>query len=137
IGQLITSTLDLGQTLQNAVEALHRQLDFHSVGLFMVDPNDPQMLLLSASSSAYAGQITPDYRQRRDQGIIGAVAQSRQRMRLPDVRADPRYVPIPGSRMRSEVAAPVAVGDRLLGVLNIESDHVISEEDATGIDIVA
>ena len=137
IGQLITSSLDLGQTLQNAVEALHHHLDFHSVGLFMVDPVDPQNLVLRASSSAYERQIRPDYRQRRDQGIIGAVAQSRQRMRLADVHADPRYVPIPGSRMRSEVAAPVVAGDQLLGVLNIESDRVIGEEDATGIDIVA
>ncbi len=54
------------------------------------------------------------------EGITGWVAQHNQAVLLPDVRSDPRYVPgVAG--MVSEAAVPLALGDRVIGVLNVES----------------
>ena len=56
-------------------------------------------------------------------GITGAAAESREAVRVLDTGADPRYIPShPG--VRSELAVPLMVQDRVVGVLDVESDRI-------------
>ncbi len=56
-------------------------------------------------------------------GITGAAAESREAVRVLDTGADPRYIPShPG--IRSELAVPLIVQDRVVGVLDVESDRI-------------
>jgi signal transduction histidine kinase len=57
------------------------------------------------------------------EGIMGRVAQTRQPMLVPDVRQDPHYVQI-NQHTRSAIAAPLVLDDRLLGVINLQSNAV-------------
>lgn len=138
IGQLITRSPSLEHLLQTAVDAISEYLQYHNIALLLVDPDDPQTLVLRARSGMYAEHMIGEYRQRSDQGIIGAAARARQRILVTDVQGDPRYIPIPEAHdIYTEIAVPIVVGDRLLGVLNIESPRYITEEDAAGFEIIA
>src|SRR6185369_1246509 len=65
--------------------------------------------------SAIAGRL----RIRPGQGIVGAAAQHKEPLFVPDVSQDPRYFSVvPG--VRAELAIPLIHRDRLVGVLNIE-----------------
>ncbi|MBI2932530.1 MAG: GAF domain-containing protein [Planctomycetes bacterium] len=55
-------------------------------------------------------------------GITGWVAAKRRAQIVTDVRKDKRYVSV-DARRRSEAAVPILSGDRLLGVLNFESNQ--------------
>jgi sigma-B regulation protein RsbU (phosphoserine phosphatase) len=56
-------------------------------------------------------------------GITGAAAESRQPVRVLDTGADPRYIAShPG--IRSELAVPLIVHDRIVGVLDVESERI-------------
>jgi len=138
IGRLINSSLSPDQILQTAAEAISEYLPYPNVALLLIDPGDPQTLVLRARSGIYTGNRVGAYRQSIEQGIIGAAARARRRILIEDVRSDPRYIPVPGvSEIRSELALPIIAGEQLLGVLNIESGQRIAEEDATGLEIVA
>src|SRR5690606_39247364 len=70
----------------------------------------------------------PSYRGNREfvtplgVGITGHVALTGQPARVGDVSQDPRYLEIePGNR--SELCVPLAAGDQVLGVLNVESQR--------------
>src|SRR6202165_5442664 len=57
-------------------------------------------------------------------GITGWVAQHREHLSVPDVGADTRFKWIPGvdqKRFRSMLSVPIEAGDRLVGVLNVQS----------------
>jgi signal transduction histidine kinase len=55
-----------------------------------------------------------------------------------NVRADNRFVAVPGGDdMRAEIAMPIVLGDRLLGVLDIGSVEPLDKEDVTAIQIIA
>ena len=56
-------------------------------------------------------------------GITVAAAQSGEDLYIPDVRADPRYVP-GNPRTRSELALPLTAGGQLFGVLDVQVDRV-------------
>ena len=59
-------------------------------------------------------------------------------MLVNDVTADPRYLPTPGGApARAELAVPILLGDRVLGVVNVERDEPFSDEDATIVGIIA
>ena len=53
-------------------------------------------------------------------GIIGAAAQLGQAIRVGDVRKDPRYLAA-ADEVRSEMAVPLIVRGRVIGVMDIES----------------
>jgi len=57
------------------------------------------------------------------QGIVGRAFRTGQTQLVPDVDADPDYVP-GHLAIRCELAVPIRREDRLLGVLNIESDRL-------------
>jgi sugar diacid utilization regulator/putative methionine-R-sulfoxide reductase with GAF domain len=57
-------------------------------------------------------------------GITGWVAEHREHLAVPDVSEDPRFKWIPGvdqKRFRSMLSVPIEAGDRLVGVLNVQS----------------
>jgi signal transduction histidine kinase len=138
IGRLITSRLSLDEILQTAIETICGNLHFADLGLMLVDPANPEMFVLRAKTGVYSALLPKDYRQSIHQGIIGAAARARQRILLNDVAGDPRYIPVRGmDDVCAELAVPVVVGDRLLGVLNVESTRRLSEEDAVDLEVVA
>jgi GAF domain-containing protein/DNA-binding CsgD family transcriptional regulator len=138
ISRLITGSLSLDQTLQTTVEAIHEHLHYAVVGVLLIDPEDPTTLVLRARSHVDGPSVIGFYRQPMQEGIIGAAVRTRQHILVGDVRSDTRYRTPQGARkVRAEVVVPIMVGDRLLGVLRVESEQAIVEDDASGLQIIA
>ena len=138
IGRLIAGSLSLDELLQTTVAALDEHLRYRNIAILLVDPDEPDILVLRARNGIYAEHVIGDYRQGIHTGIIGvAIAQGRPLL-IADVRTDPRYIPIPDvPNIRSELAVPITIGAQTLGVLNIESEQRLTDEDAAGLQIVA
>lgn len=137
IGRLITASLSMEDMLATATEAIRARMQFPSVSVFLIDPNAPDTLMLRARSSAAHNQEAVGYRQPIARGLLGRAARSRRPVLVNDVTADPDYVPIPNTQHRAELAIPIQVAERLLGVLNIEDERPFTDEDATAFQIVA
>jgi signal transduction histidine kinase len=59
------------------------------------------------------------------EGIVPAAARSGEPIYVPDVQEDSRYRAVDkGSEIRSVLCVPLKVKDRVLGVMNAESDHL-------------
>ncbi len=57
-------------------------------------------------------------------GVCGRAFTSEVPLLVPDVEDDPNFLSFPGSRTRSELAAPVFLDGRPVGVVNVESPRV-------------
>ena len=58
------------------------------------------------------------------EGVTGWVAQTRTPLSVPDTRAEPRFTWVPGldqERYRSMLSVPIVAGDRLVGVINVQT----------------
>ena len=71
-------------------------------------------------------------------GITGAAATSREVVRVHDTSTDPRYIAShPG--IRSEIAVPLIVQDRVIGVMDLESERIgyFTEDHARTLGLLA
>jgi GAF domain-containing protein len=138
IGRQITRSLDLARILQTAVKSIEAHLKGVNVALLLVDPDDPETLVLRARSGLYTPEAPIDYRQSIYAGVLGAAIQSRQSILIPDVRADPRYLAVPGVEgTQAELAVPLVVNNRVIGALNIESQTSLAADTGTDLEIIA
>ena len=130
----LTALYDLGQKLillrdpheiaEAVLDIAVRVLDLQDTDLFLVDGAGRELYLVARRGlfqQAGETRLCLD----GGQGITVAAARSRQPLYVPDVRQDPRYVST-GFPAISELAVPIQIEDRVLGVLNVES----TEQDA-------
>ncbi len=129
ISHQVLSILDPEELLQQAVEAIQRHFGYYFVSVLLVDEagNDLIAVANSRSFEPESGKGTehpPRFRIGRE-GITGHVAANGQPYVAGDVRQDPFYVAdehLPD--VRSEMVVPIMVGERVVGVLEIDSDHL-------------
>lgn len=71
-------------------------------------------------------------------GVCGAAASTRQTQRVEDVEAFPGHIACDAAS-RSELVVPLAKGDRLIGVFDLDSPRVgrFDEDDQRGLEAVA
>ena len=161
----ITSTLDLGEVLEIVLGAMERVLGFRHSMLLLAEPAGDALVV--AATRGYA-QPAATARIRIGEGVIGVVAERRIPMRVGNVGASLRYLQairaacrrrgrrppettwstLPGlPDVQSQLALPLLVKDRLVGVLAVESPkpnafdeldevllRIVSNQAATAID---
>lgn len=88
------------------------------------------ILLVDAAAGVLRHRFSSRYDQRVNidnvplgKGITGAAAEAREPVRVDDTAADPRYI-ASHPDIRSEVAVPLIVQDRVVGVMDLESDRM-------------
>lgn len=124
IDRQLNATLDyervMDLTLQWAVDTTHA--DAGSLGL-LVDDGEQQGMWVAAvrgypsSLEKYQQELWP-----LATGIVGEVASTAQVIYVSDVRTDPHYH-AERALTQSELAVPVMREERVIGVLNLESDR--------------
>ncbi len=137
IGQLIASSENLDTMLQVTVEAINQHLQYSDIAILLTDLENPEVLLLKARSGIYAQQAN-NYRQTIFQGIIGQAARLKQSILIQDTQKQSDYIHIAGGDdLCSELALPLIFDQQVLGVLNLEANYSIPEEDATSFEVIA
>ena len=115
---------DTATLLNDAVRLISDQFDFYHAGIFLLDQNNEYAILQAASSEGGQKMLERGHRlQVGGQGIVGyAAAQKRPRIAL-DTGTDAHYFDNPDLPLtHSEAALPLIVRDRVIGVLDIQSD---------------
>lgn len=121
VSQSLISTLDFDQLLNNILQHLQETFEFLNVSVLLVD-EEKQSLYTHSSITHSPGDETLRLRIGRD-GITGHVAKTKAMYCCPDVREDTYYV-AGNEKTRSEACFPLLIGERLIGVLDVESSKV-------------
>jgi signal transduction histidine kinase len=137
ISRQITTSLNLEVIFEAAVQAIHSQLDLAYVAAGIVASDDAETLVLLTQAGRYTQSVPAGYRQSIHMGLVGAAARTRQRILVNNTRDDPRYLQVLGPDIRAALVLPLVVGERVLGVLNIESERPIDDEEAEGVALIA
>ncbi|MFQ5926239.1 MAG: SpoIIE family protein phosphatase [Terriglobia bacterium] len=118
IAEELNSTLELDQLLRNVAERVKQHVDYDAFGILLLDPLGQELHVRFAVGMP--PEVVEHWRFGLGQGIVGTVAETRQPLRVGDVRGDPRYINAV-SDARSELAIPLIVQNRTIGVLDVQS----------------
>ncbi len=141
VGQNITSVLELLPLMEHVVEEIRKRYGYGYVGIFLLD--ESTQTLVARAGTGDVGQQIIELGTRipldRDT-LLGHVALSRRTLIVDDVEREDRYRPLPSlPRSGSELGLPLAVGERLLGVLDIRSAQVgrFGDDDLPALQLLA
>jgi GAF domain-containing protein len=141
VGRAISSILDVAPLLRKAVALLHDRFGFYHAGIFLIDESGEWAVLNEATGEAGAQMVTMGHRLRvGESSLVGRTALHRRPHIALDVGEDAVSFDNPLlPYTHSEVALPIAVGERLLGVLDLQSteEAAFEEEDARVLQSVA
>jgi sigma-B regulation protein RsbU (phosphoserine phosphatase) len=120
ISREFSSILNLNELLGKIAETMRALINYDAFSILLVD----------AEARALRHRFSIRYDQRVNidiiplgKGITGAAATSREVVRVHDTTKDPRYI-ASHPDIRSEVAVPLVVQDRVVGVMDLESERV-------------
>ncbi len=123
-----SSTLDLDRALNRTLALLNDAIGAEQGSILMVNPEDNTIHYRSGY-----GYLTPEMTKgsrptalKVGEGLAGWVIKHREAVRIGDVRKDPRWVKVPlnTSSHRSVIAAPLIVGEEIIGALMVFHRHV-------------
>lgn len=138
VSAIAASGPDLDTLLQHAADAIHDTLEYPNVDIPLLDPQDPNTLVIRIRGGEYKRLIRHEDRLPINRGIMGAAVRERRIQLVNDIAADPRYVTPPGVLPpKAELAVPILYGNQALGVLNVEGDRTFDELDRVSLEIVA
>ena len=137
IGRRAAAQLELPEMLDTAVDALHQNLEYFRVAVLLKDHVGD--LYVAAANEDFWKVIPPDYRQKVGDGLIGAAAASGKTILCNDTTLDKRYLRVGEWDSQSSLSAPIQVGGRVLGVLEVEADkpRAFADSDAAALEIAA
>ena len=118
VADVVNTTLDLDTTLRRVAELVRKVIDYEIFGILLL--NEKTQELYFRFSVGHQREVADRLRVKVGEGVTGAAAQRREAVLVDDVSADPRYISaVPN--VRSELAVPLIVKNRLIGVIDIES----------------
>ncbi len=115
---MVNTTLDLDTTLRRVAELVRKVIDYEIFGILLL--NEKTQELYFRFSLGYSPETAERVRVKVGEGVTGTAAQRREAVLVGDVSADPRYISAI-SNVRSELAVPLIVKNRVIGVIDIES----------------
>jgi PAS domain S-box-containing protein len=120
----VSTILDSAELLQTVVELTQKSFNLNYAHIFLFN-QDNHSLRLAASAGEIGRQLLAEDRPiwlNQELSIIARAARTRQGVIVNDTRQNPDYLPHPLlPDIRSEMAAPMIVGDKLLGVFDVQS----------------
>lgn len=120
LSQEFSSILDLNDLLARIAKGVRTLIHFDAFSILLVDAE--QKCLRHRFSERYDERVLLDNIP-IGKGITGAAAEGRETVRVHDTLTDPRYI-VSHPDIRSEVAVPLVVQDRVVGVMDLESERI-------------
>jgi sigma-B regulation protein RsbU (phosphoserine phosphatase) len=135
VAQEFSSNLDLDLLLRSISEQLRKLINYDAFSIMRVE--ESQAVLRDYLSVRYDQRVPMD-NVPLGKGIVGTVAEQGQPVLVPDTSQDQRYIPW-DEGIRSEVAVPLIVRNRVIGVLDLESEQVnyFTEEHVRTLSLLA
>ena len=119
IGREVTSLLDLDQLFSRLAQLTKGVVDYRTFGILLLNDSGELEMKLAVQ---YGEKVTVP-RVRLGEGLVGYAALHKEAVLVPDVSQDPRYIKLVPD-VRSELAIPMLLKDRCIGVVDLESPEL-------------
>jgi len=143
VSNIISSVLDKEKLLEQVVELIQKRFNYPYIHLFSVHPGRRRIFYEAGTGARSKMMHQTRFSIDLDDpsGIIPWVGRNGVTVLCNDVTQDPRYrpEPFPPEKTLSELTVPLIFGDKILGILDVQSDQLnaFTEQDRFLIEALA
>jgi sigma-B regulation protein RsbU (phosphoserine phosphatase) len=120
IGRDVGALLDVEELLARVGQLARRVVDYRTFGILLL--NDVSQELEIKVAIQFGDRVALP-KVPMGEGLVGYAALHREAVLVPDVSKDPRYIKVVDD-VRSELAVPLLLKDRCIGVFDLESPEL-------------
>jgi sigma-B regulation protein RsbU (phosphoserine phosphatase) len=117
IARELTSILNVDELLKRIAEWLSRLIDYQMFSILLLDASGQK--LQHRFSQRFQERLHLKHDIPLGTGVVGAAAQAKEAVLVPDVSKDSRYISV-NPETRSELAVPLIYQEKVIGVLDME-----------------
>ena len=141
VGRSVSQVRALDVMLKNATEIIRSRFDLYYVQIYLADPTQTSLLLFSGTGKVGAELLSRSHRlPLNTSSINGRAATEKKSVVITDTTASATFRPNPLlPNTRSEMAVPLLVGDKVVGVLDLQSEqaNALNREILTAFEALA
>ena len=132
VSQKIVSILNLDELLAQVVALIQQRFGYYHVQVFLNSPDNQWTVFQAGTGPVGKVMLQKGYQlQIGKEGIVGWVAGSGEFLLANDVSREPRFLPHPAlPDTKAELAIPLSLGERILGVLDVQSRRINAFEES-------
>ncbi|MES2356346.1 MAG: PAS-domain containing protein [Pseudomonadota bacterium] len=123
VSKQITTVLEIDKLLQQVVALTVKEFNLHAAFTYLL--NEDGDTLVKAAGETSQGELFKDIPLNAELSIVALAARNREVVTINDLTQSTLYRPLAASfEIRSELAIPMRLQNRLLGVFDLQSEQV-------------
>jgi putative methionine-R-sulfoxide reductase with GAF domain len=140
VSRRLSTILDTQALVNEVVNQVQTAFNYYHVHIYLLDEQRQKLIMSGGTGSAGAAMLAGGHQIALNQGLVGQAASQNKTVLAADVSEQANWLPNPLlPETKSEIAVPIAIAGRPVGVLDVQQNKVngLGEEDAITLQAIA